>query len=258
MRLILDEELAAKEFATLVKEKSNFCIITGAGVSTASGIPDFRGENGLYTVSEKNVFDLESFKKDPKSFYLFAKDFLKLLKQSKPNSAHFLIKKLEELEKVNWIITQNIDGLHKKAGSEKVIEVHGTFERFRCLNCGMEYPLDEVYKEIQNENIPKCIKCGGILKPDVIFFGEKIAPNLINQMISIAGQSDYCLVFGSSLIVHPVAKIPECTLNNDGKLIIINKGDTPYDEYAFKKFGVDIEEFSKLVLKNIKKKFFLF
>ncbi len=258
MKLIFDEKVAAKEFTTLLKLTDNICIITGAGISTSSGIPDFRGEEGIYTKSDKNVFDLNHFKKNPKLFYEFAKDFLNILKESQPNSAHILIKKLEDMGKVKAVITQNIDGLHRKAGSKNLYEVHGTFENFQCLNCKKAYKLNDIFNTIKNGEVPLCKECGGILKPDVVFFGERIDANLINQIKNIASQSEYCIVIGSSLIIHPVASIPEYTLNNDGRLIIINRGETPYDEYAYKKFDVDIEEFSKAVLKNIKKKFLLF
>ena len=258
MKLINDVKLASKEFISIIKNCANMCIITGAGISTASGIPDFRGKNGIYTESSENVFDLESFKKNPENFYRFAKKFLNTLKNSRPNSAHLLIKELEDLGKVNYIITQNIDSLHEKAGSKRLIEVHGNFKTFTCINCGNSIPFQEVFQTIAKGEIPHCPKCGGVLKPNLIFFGEKIDINIINKIKNIASQSEYCVVFGSSLIVHPIASIPECTLNNNGRLILVNKGITPYDEYAFKKFEVDIEEFSSEVLKGIKKKFFLF
>ena len=258
MKLVKKIETAAKEFIYILNNTNNTCVITGAGISTASGIPDFRGENGIYTKSKKNVFDFESFKKDPDSFYLFAKNFLMTLKNSEPNSAHLLIKELEDKGKINYVITQNIDGLHRKAGSEKLIEIHGNFNNFTCLGCNERYSLEEVYPEIEKGKTPLCPKCKGILKPDLIFFGEKIDISLINRIKNIASHSEFCIVFGSSLVVHPISSIPECTLNNNGRLIIINRGVTPYDEYAFYKFEVDIEDFSSAVLKSIKKKFFLF
>ncbi len=258
MNLINDVKVASREFISILKSSRNNCIITGAGVSTASGIPDFRGKNGIYTQSNENVFDLKSFKENPEKFYLFAKNFLNILKNSQPNSAHLLLKKLEDMGKISYIITQNIDGLHKKAGSKNLIEIHGNFKTFTCIKCGKKVQLDEIFYKIENGEVPYCFECKGVLKPDLVFFGENIDINLINKIKNIASLSEYCFIFGSSLVVHPIASIPECTLNNNGRLIIINRGATTYDEYAFIKFEVDIEKFSSEVLKNIKKKFFLF
>ncbi len=258
MKLINDVTIAAKEFISLIKNSKNNCIITGAGISTSSGIPDFRGENGIYTKSNENIFDLKSFQENPEKFYKFAKNYLNTLKTSQPNSAHLLVKKLEDIGKVNYIITQNIDGLHEKAGSKNLIEIHGNFKTFTCTNCGRKFKLEEIYNKIEKGEVPTCSKCKGILKPDLIFFGENIDINLINKIKNIASHSEFCIVFGSSLVVHPISSIPEYTLNNNGRLIIINRGITPYDEYAFYKFEVDIEDFSSAVLKSIKKKFFIF
>ncbi len=258
MKIISNPEKASENFINIFNKAQSMCIITGAGISTGSGIPDFRGKEGIYKKSGTNVFNLKTFKENPSIFYEFAKDYIRLVKNSKPNSAHLLIAELEKTGKITAIITQNIDGLHRKAGSKNLFEIHGTFDTFKCLDCGRKYFLNDIENKIEKGKVPYCIECGGIIKPEVVFFGEKININMINKIKNIATHSEYCVVMGSSLVVHPVAEIPECTLNNEGQLIIINKGETPFDEYAYEKYEVEIESFSSKVLKKIKKRFILF
>jgi len=239
----------AQELKKILEKFESIFVITGAGVSTPSGIPDFRSKDGIYSYTSENIFDIRKFIDDPRPFYKFCSDFYGKVKNAKPNPAHYLIAKLEEKNKLSLLLTQNIDGLHQKAGSKKISEIHGNFKTLTCLKCGSEYSLGQFKNYIENGKTPKCKKCDAVLKPDVTFFGEGIDPEVLIKGKKAAESSDLCLVMGSSLCVYPTASFPQISLSKGGKLIIINIGQTPYDDYAYKKYEIDVSLISEQVLK---------
>ncbi len=249
----------AKEILDIINQSKKICIITGAGISTASGIPDFRGENGIYKEKRDNVFDLEKFIENPEKFYSFGKNFFPILYSAEPNSSHYLLVKLEKTGKIDMIITQNIDNLHKKAGSKKLMEIHGSFTEFKCVKCDYKTEINKVFDKIVKGEVPYCKRCNGLLKPNIIFFGEKPDITKVNKAIKSASESDLCIIMGSSLTVQPVARIPEYALDNGAKLIIINKGNTYLDDYSFKKYDMETEKLAKELIRiSEQKKFFVF
>lgn len=203
----------------------------GAGVSTASGIKDFRGKNGLYRekdyptdLSPEYMLSIDLFKSNPKMFFDFYKDKMNCL-DAKPNVIHKYLAKLEKEKKLEAIITQNIDGLHQKAGSKNVLEIHGTVYKNHCIDCGKSYSAEYVFN---SNGIPKC-SCGGIIKPDVVLYGEQLPTSFVVAMDYI-NKADLLIVAGTSLTVEPAASLVRMF---DGKhLVIINGSLTAYEGKA--------------------------
>ncbi len=208
--------------AELIKEANDVYALTGAGISTSAGIPDFRGPQGLYVTKKYDpdtVFDISWFLRDPKPFYDFARDFVQLTKESQPTFTHRFLEKLEADGKLQGIVTQNIDTLHTQAGSKNLIELHGSFWTSHCLSCHREYPFELMKLKVLNEEIPTC-DCGGLIKPDVVFFGENVFG--IQEALDWARKADLFLVIGTSCVVYPAAMIPSYC---PGKIIVVNKGE---------------------------------
>ena len=215
-----------KKLASIIDNSNNIVFFGGAGVSTESGIKDFRGENGLYK-SDKPVeyyLSRDCFYNEPKVFFDFYKKNMNFLKIC-PNITHKYLANLEKSSKLKAIITQNIDGLHQKAGSQNVLEIHGTIYKNHCIKCHKEYSALDVIKA---KGIPKCI-CGGIIKPDVVLYGEML-PDCFDLAINYIKKCDTLIVAGTSLRVFPASNL--INYFNGKNLIIINKEATPYDIYA--------------------------
>ncbi len=214
-----------------IEISENVAALTGAGISTLSGIPDFRGgHNPLWDkFPQEKVFDIDYFKKDPVLFYDFLREILK--KSYESNISHKVFKYLEEKGKLKGIITQNIDGLHQRAGSKAVYELHGSIYKSYCIKCKKKIPYDDFLKKINKEKVPLC-ECGGIIRPDVVFFGEVLPDYDLKMAFSLAQSSDLLLIAGTSLVVQPAAYIPTLTLNSGGKVILINRGDTYINDRA--------------------------
>ena len=240
-----------EEFLELLKSSRRAVVLTGAGVSTASGIPDFRGPKGIYRKFPPDIFDIEKFYTNPERFYSFAKDGLFSMLDAKPNESHIMIAKLEEKGFIEAVITQNIDGLHQKAGSRIVLELHGNMSRFFCVSCKQIYSASEVREKVEKELVPKCTKCGSLIRPDVVFFGEPLPQEALQKAIEYSERADLMIVMGSSLVVYPAAYLPMITVENGGKLVIVNKGETGLDNIAFKKYDMDLVEFSRKILEVI-------
>lgn len=222
------------QFKKLINNSKNITVLTGAGISTLSGIPDFRGSQGVYTKFDGNkLFDLNYFKQNPTYFYENSKEFIYNIDNKKPNIVHTVLAKFENQGKIKAIITQNIDLLHQKAGSKNVIEIHGSPEKHYCLECEKKFSFGEIKKQVLNNKIPKC-ECGGIIKPKITFFGEMLDSDALNKSINCSMNSDLFIVLGSSLIVQPAAALPSYALRHNAKLIIINKDKTMYDNQALK------------------------
>lgn len=204
-------------------------VLTGAGVSTESGIPDFRGPNGLWRNEEiMDLLSLDTLYFMPDLFYSRGLEVLRVLRGKKPNPAHRAIARLEELCVVKSVITQNIDGLHLEAGSQNVIEIHGNLRTCSCEKCRSTFPFEHIEVSVAKGVIPpKCPRCGGIVRPDVVFFGDPM-PEDFNRAVDEARRSDFMLVVGSSLQVAPAAYLPEMV----ERLGIINLEPTPYDKSA--------------------------
>ena len=219
--------------AELIKKSKYAVVLTGAGVSTGSGIPDFRtpGKGIWEKVDPFEVTSLEAFQKSPQRFYQFYRPRIESLEEVFPNPAHQAIAKLEELGYVKCLITQNIDNLHQRTGSKKVIEVHGTLREAICQRCGKTISAAALIKKIDEseEKVPYC-ECGGVFKPKVVLFGEML-PHL-DQAIKESRKADLMITVGSSLQVSPVNMLPQYCLDRGGKLIIVNFMSTPLDYLA--------------------------
>ncbi len=223
----------AARLAEAIRDASHCVAFTGAGVSTLSGIQDFRGKNGLYrTVDADRMFDLSVFREDPMVYYSMARDFIYGLEEKKPSLVHLVLAGLEGQGRLAALITQNVDLLHEKAGSKNVIEIHGSPARHGCRRCGYSMPFAEAAAVVREGTVPTCPECGVALKPGITFFGENLPEGAISRAIAEARRADLMLVLGSSLAVRPAALLPEYTLNAGGKLAIVNDMPTHLDRYA--------------------------
>ena len=223
------------KLSALLKEAKHAIVLTGAGISTLSGIPDFRGVDGLYKrqdIDAGKLFDLDYFLKDQTYYYRHAKDFLYNLDEKEPNIVHTVLADLEKKGVIHAVITQNIDLLHQKAGSRKVLELHGSALVHRCLSCGRTWSFEEIADLVRNDEMPVCDRCHGIVKPDIVFFGESLPQHTLAEAEKEARTADLMLVLGTSLTVYPAAALPEITLQCGGRLAIINRDPTHLDRYA--------------------------
>jgi NAD-dependent deacetylase len=233
----------------LLKHAPRFTVLTGAGVSTLSGISDFRGKNGFYTkgdllygVKREDLFDLDFFNEHPEIFYRYAADFLYPMLKKEPSIAHKTLAAMQKKGLCQGIFTQNIDTLHSKAGAPDVVELHGTMGEHFCTECGTKYALSEVLPQGAKGEVPLCKSCSGVIKPAVVFFGEMLPQEAFERAFRECAAAGILLVMGSSLTVTPVANLPEVTLNHGGKVIIVNEQSTSFDREAAFRFK-DISEF---------------
>jgi NAD-dependent deacetylase len=223
-----------KEAADLILRSRNVVAFTGAGISTESGIPDFRSPGGIWSRFDPADFTIEKFLNDRESrkkqwkFLLHGGFFT----DARPNRAHLALAKLEKMGMLQGVITQNVDNLHQMAGNspEKVFELHGNMGRVRCMNCNRLSPVGEIVRRVgEGEETPECLHCSGILKPDVVLFGESLPGAVLSAAISHASRCDLLLVIGSSLVVYPAAYVPAYALEGGAKLVIINLTATGCD-----------------------------
>lgn len=231
----------------------NVVVLTGAGISTLSGIPDFRGKNGFYSGSKlwngydkEDLFDIDFFHAHPEVFYRFAREYLYPMLDKTPSIVHRTCAALQKCGKIGTVFTQNIDALHYKAGSVDVGELHGTLQFLCCSACRSRFDITEYRSCIAAENLPLCSCCGKILKPDVVFFGEPLDEELMSKAVSDCEKADMIWVLGSSLTVQPAASLPLFTKRNGGKLLIVNADDTPEDHLADFRF-YDLNEFCERI-----------
>jgi NAD-dependent deacetylase len=228
------EKLIAKA-ADLISVSQKILIFTGAGISTESGIPDFRSVGGIWDKYNPSDFYLQNIISSEEcrlKYWEMSSEYYKVMKRALPNQAHLAVKRLEDSGKLLALVTQNIDRLHHKAGNspEKIIEIHGTAFLASCLSCGKLYERDEIEERIaKGEKLPCCEICSGILKPATISFGQAMPEDKMTESITYACQCDLCIVLGSSLVVHPAASIPEYAVDSGAHLIIINRDVTPLD-----------------------------
>ena len=212
-------ERHAQKCAELIHNAKSVAALTGAGISTSAGIPDFRGPRGLYVTKKYDadkVFNINHFSLDPLPFFEFARDFVGLEQSLQPTSTHKFLSGLENSGKLQGIITQNIDCLHQRAGSQNVLELHGSFESSYCVDCEKHYDYGKMSEKLVLENIPFC-ECGGVVKPDIVFFGENV--KCLDEAYTLAENVDLFLVVGTSCAVYPAASIPTFV---NGKIIVVN------------------------------------
>ena len=212
----------------IIDTSNNIVFFGGAGVSTESGIPDFRSESGIFKNYEKTPEKLVShsyYLEHTSEFFSYYKDCL-IFPDAKPNPAHYTLARLEKEGKLKAIITQNIDGLHQKAGSKNVLELHGSVYRNYCEICKKSYDLDFI---LESKDIPRC-SCGGIIKPDVVLYEESLDMDVLNKSIEYISQADTLIVGGTSLVVYPAAGL--INYFNGENLVLINKSQTDYDQLA--------------------------
>src|SRR4030066_1548806 len=231
-----DFDFLTDKVAALILESSRVIVFTGAGVSTESGIPDFRSPGGIWTKFDPDDFTIQKFMSSEKTrkmqWQMLAEG--SLLNGAQPNQAHYAVAELEKLGKLTCVITQNIDNLHQKAGNspDKVFELHGNMKLVRCMSCGRRFPVEEILSRPDKEEVPDCHLCHGILKPDAVFFGESLPQKTLNDAIHHYRLCDLFIVIGSTLIVYPAAYMPVYAVESGAKLVIINLSPTPMDSKA--------------------------
>jgi NAD-dependent deacetylase len=212
--------------------------LTGAGVSTLSGIRDFRGINGLYNdMDAEKLFDIEYFTRDPSFYYRHAGSFIYNINEKAASVVHLTLGELERRGYLKALITQNIDLLHQKGGSSNVIEIHGSPQTHYCLRCaGVRMGFDEAAALVRAGQMPRCPRCGGVLKPAITFFGESLPAEALRRAVSESQEADLMLVLGTSLTVYPAASMPDYTLRSGGEVVIVNNMPTPLDRQAALRF----------------------
>ena len=232
-----------ERLAELLGQSRRAVALTGAGVSVPSGIPDFRTpETGLWAkVDPMEVAHIDVFEREPERFWSYYRPRFEALGDKEPNRAHEALAELERRGLIAGVITQNIDRLHRAAGSEDVIEVHGSIETSSCTACGVAFGLEEMDALFDRRGVARCSACDGAVKPDVVLFGEMLPVEAIERATELAEEADLMLCVGSSLAVHPVAGLPQLTLDRGGRLAIVTKGETPYDEDAELKLDGEID-----------------
>ena len=230
-----------KQLLELLKHSRKTTVFTGAGVSTLSGIPDFRGKNGVYSklwngYQVEEILSLECFLARPDLFYTWAQDFIYRADDFQPSAVHLALADWEKQGLIYSIYTQNIDNLHQRAGSKKVYEVHGGASRHHCLKCSSVYSYDEIYPVVMRGEVPRCA-CHGLIKPDIVFYGENLDSDLLEKAFLDFGNSDLVLVLGSSLTVYPAAELPMSAARSGVKTVICNAQSTQIDPYAVLKYN---------------------
>ncbi|RPJ39835.1 MAG: NAD-dependent deacylase [Deltaproteobacteria bacterium] len=227
-----------RQVADWIRKAQKVIVFTGAGVSTESGIPDFRSPGGVWQKYNPEDFYYQKFISSEASrekYWQMSREFYEPLKNAEPNEAHRAIAQLEKLGKLDCVITQNIDNLHQRAGSspEKVIELHGTAVSVSCLSCRKKYPREEIQARLlRGARVPLCDACGGILKPDTVSFGQPMPPRETAESFDRARSCDLFIVIGSSLVVQPAASLPLEAKEHGAKLVMINRDPTYHDVYA--------------------------
>jgi NAD-dependent deacetylase len=229
--------------AELVRRAGSVVALTGAGISVPSGIPDFRtpGTGIWENVDPMEVAHIDAWRADPERFWSFYGERFQTLGDKQPNGAHLALVELERRGMLQAVITQNIDMLHRRAGTRELIEVHGSIASCSCLSCGERVQSAQVLAGLAEATVPACV-CGRPLKPDVVLFGEFLPEAALDRATELAAAADLLLCIGSSLEVYPVAQLPGITLRHGGELAIVTQGPTPYDGAAAVRLGGDVEQ----------------
>ena len=237
-------------FTALLSSCRKVAVFTGAGVSTLSGIPDFRGAHGVYNspwngLSVEEILSIDYFYSHPEIFYAWAEEVWYHLEDYKPNICHDALAKMEGKGLLtSGLFTQNIDFMHQRAGSRLVYELHGSAKSAYCTNCNAYYTYDQIAPVVRRGEVPRCTTCGSLIKPDIVFYGEALSSSVLKQAEISFSQADLAIVLGSSLTVYPAAAFPELTHYNGGRTVIVNAQPTSQDRNASLVFK-DIEQFSR-------------
>jgi NAD-dependent deacetylase len=239
----IETSTSVATLARLLRDADRAVALTGAGISVPSGIPDFRtpGEGLWEKVDPMEVAHIDVFRSEPERFWRFYGDRFQSLRDKRPNAAHEALVELERRGLIEAVITQNIDMLHRRAGTRELVEVHGTIEHSSCLRCGARFEVEDVRARAVADpgGVPRC-GCGVALKPDVVLFGEYLPEAAMARAQELAGNADLLLCVGSSLEVYPVAGLPALTLSAGGQVALITQGPTPYDHRAAVKLDGDV------------------
>lgn len=246
MEVFMDQNLVTLQ--QWIDESSNIVFFGGAGVSTESGIPDFRSVDGLYNQTyaypPETILSGSFFAQNPQEFYQFYRDKMLIL-DAKPNAAHKKLAELEQAGKLKAVVTQNIDGLHQAAGSKAVYELHGSVLRNHCVRCKKKYPVSFI---AESKGVPYCPDCGGIVRPDVVLYEEGLDADVISGAVSAIRKADMLIIGGTSLVVYPAAGLVNYYRGN--KLVLINKSQTGMDSMANLAINAPIGEvFSQIVVR---------
>ncbi|MFB6205693.1 MAG: NAD-dependent deacetylase [Haloglomus sp.] len=230
--------------ADAIRDAESVVAMTGAGVSTASGIPDFRSEDGLWNEYDPMDFHISRFEADPEGFWTERAEMVEdMFDGVAPNPAHEALADLERAGHVDAVITQNVDGLHQEAGTEEVIEVHGNGQRVACYDCDRKYEADGVFERVRSGAVPpRCPDCEGLLKPDVVLFGEQLPEYPLFRAQSLSEGADLFLVVGSSLTVEPAASFPRTAADKGATLCIVNLDRTDLSDRAEYDFRADVTD----------------
>jgi len=222
--------MSVERLAGMIAEYQPCVVLTGAGISTESGIPDFRSRTGIWQRYDPMEYaSIDAFRRDPEKVWEFYSMRLGVLVEAQPNSAHLALAELERRGLVEAVVTQNVDRLHHLAGSQRIVEVHGSIRTASCLECGHREDFDRVVELLP---VPVCAECGAVLKPDVVMFGELLPEGALEEASELCRGAHLVLVIGSALEVYPVASLPEEGLVSGARLAIVNRGPTGYDQLA--------------------------
>jgi len=254
-----DIEKQIKEVAELIRRSAKVLVFTGAGVSTESGIPDFRGADGIWSKYDPEDFTIQRFLSDKQArkmhWDLLSDGELSMFKAD-PNPAHYAVTELKETGKLHGVVTQNVDGLHQKAGlpDDMVFQLHGDLSHAKCLACGARFPMQTVAEWMHDDiDEPVCNDCQGMLKPDAVLFGEQLPVNVLTEAERRSRECDLCIVLGSTLSVYPAALIPRYAKEQGAKLVIVNLGPTELDGYADIRIEGKAGEIVPQIIKRAKK-----
>jgi NAD-dependent deacetylase len=225
--------MSVPALADLIRRRGPAVALTGAGISTESGIPDFRSPSGIWSQYDPQEYaTLDAFRANPVKVWSFYALRFRALTEAEPNAGHVALAELERAGHVRAVVTQNIDLLHERAGSRDVVEVHGSIRTSSCLGCGLRHTLSEILPRLEETAPPTCTVCGAVLKPDVVFFGELLPQAAIDRAYELARSTGVLVVVGSQLEVWPASLLPDETVQAGGEVAIVNKGPTSFDDCA--------------------------
>lgn len=236
---------------SLIRSARRIVAFSGAGISTEAGIPDFRSPEGIYSNSDAMEWlSASGFRRNPAAFYRASLDLVSTIARAEPTDAHRLLVRLEELGKLEAVVTQNIDGLHSAAGSTRVFELHGTWRTGRCTACGARHDMAPFYAEIEKGRIeiPACVSCAAPVKPDIVLFEELLPAEAWQGAVAAVGRCDLMLVMGSSLLVYPAAELPMMAVSAGAHLVIVNLEETACDRAAAAAVRARLGEFARAAL----------
>ena len=254
-----DLDTIIDQVTDLILGAKRIVVFTGAGISTESGIPDFRSPGGIWDRYDPDDFTYQRFVSHPearrKHWQMLGEGGLTT--KAEPNPAHYAIAELDKLDKLDCVITQNIDNLHQKAGvpNDRVFELHGNMQWVVCLSCGQRYPFEQIQARLdEGEEVPDCEVCHGILKPDAVFFGESLPVEVLKEATQRSCNCDLFIVIGSTLVVYPAAYMPSYAVTSKAKLVIINLSSTPMDKEAAVLIRAKAGETMTKVLQQVRRK----